>query len=198
MADLHAYRASDELAGALREYRQRQDEFGARVVAFDQDHPGHELLWIREGFAAADDKRAVGFVDGTDDVPDGLSRAKTRTELRPKKTKAGKPWQDVLDAMNSDRPKVSPVLRQFDVPTAAEGGPGPHFGSFRIAPTQWGDAGGDGVIVYAFAPLTRPVLEDEQALSPHLTPVPLSEFYAIKERLEATATESTETEETTR
>lgn len=183
MSDLHAYRASDELAAALREHAAADDAFcREHVEPFDRDNPGHELLWARRAMTM--DKRAVGFCDGEDDVPSGLSRASTREELRPKKTEAGQAWQDVLERM-ADRPKASRVLHEFGVPEAARGGGAPSGGTY-VSATQWADTGETGVIVFNGGDLAeRPFGRDAGGLTEHLTPIPLSEFYAIKERLDA-------------
>lgn len=184
MNDVHAYRASDELAAALRAFRETEREFGEQITAWDTAHPGHELLWVADSFSAG--KRAVGFTDGQDEVPSGLSRAKTRTELRPKKTKAGKPWQDTLDWANK-RPSVEPVYSRFGIPAATDGGArGGNSLSRYIMSTQWGDAGDDGVLVYTRGDLRHPFFGSDKPaeISEHLTPIPLSEFYAIKERLD--------------
>jgi hypothetical protein len=183
MSDVYAYRASDELAAALREYAQRDQAFCEQIEAFDRDNPGHELLWSGRGLSA--DRRPVGFKDGEDEVPPGLSRAKTRVELRPKKTKAGKPWQDVLDRMK-ERPKVDDVFSAFDVPISAFGDIAPSGGQY-VCSTSWADAGPDGVLVVNGADLDRAPWRrhNSEGRGPHLTPIPLSEFYAIKERLDA-------------
>lgn len=181
MPDLHAYRASDELADALREYHQRRFEFERDVAAWDREHDT-KLLWRYGGFST--DKRPVGFTDPDHaaPTPKGLSRAKTRTELLPVRGKAGNEWRDILDRFNT-YPKIAPLWDRFGVPSYVWLA-GPGFSS-RIIAVDFGDAGDDGVIVYAEADLTRGRDQQESPLSPHLTPIPLSEFYRIKERLEA-------------
>lgn len=178
MSTIHAYRASDELASALREHRARFTEFLETVHRFDREHPGNELVWVQDPFAA--DQRPVGFRDGGDLVPAGLSRAKSRAWLRPARGAAGQPWRDTLVAM-AKRPALEPVLRQFDVRAYGEG-PGTGTGGYYVAPTQWIDAGPDGALVACRYDIA--VNHDgEPDLTPHLTPMRLSEFYAIKERL---------------
>lgn len=183
-AELHAYRASDELAAELLAHQVRDREFSQRVQQFDREHPGHELLWAGGGWSA--DMRPVGFRDGETEVPEGLSRAQKRTELRPKRGKAGAWWQEQLD-WAKQRPSLDKVFRAFRVPCSADG-PYRSDLSHYVAPTQWANCGDDGVIVFNSYDLVREHREDRpvpEPLTEHLTPIPLSEFYAIKERLES-------------
>jgi hypothetical protein len=180
--DIHAYRPSDELAAALLGHMSADEEFVTQVKAWDAEHPGTELMWSTHGFST--DRSPVGFADGHTAVPDGLSRAKTRTTLRPVRGAAGRPWRDLL-ARFDKKPRVEPIWRQFDVPAHGDGF-GNGRGGFYIAATHFVDAGEDGVIVFCKYDLTRRSGYDEpRTLSPHLTPIPLSEFYRIKERLDA-------------
>lgn len=174
MTDLYVYRASDELAAALREHHAADRAFSERVLAWDDAHPGTGLMWKREGFTI--DERPVGFHDGHAEVPEGLSRAKTRSELIPVRTKAGDPWREIL-ARFEDRPKVDPIWSRFEVPGFVI-----DLGRAGVAITYYRDAGTDGVLVLCAAALER---DNTAGKTPrHLSPMKLSEFYAIKERLD--------------
>ena len=184
MSDLHAYRASDELTAALREYHEQRFEFEKSVAEWDREHDT-KLLWTHAGFSS--DRKPCGFTDPDPKSlpPKGLSRAQTRVELIPVRGKAGNEWRDILARFNV-YPRIQPLWDRFDVPSHTwQAGPG--FSS-RITAVSYGDAGDDGVIVYAEGDLTVSTSDrsgDAQELSKHLTPMSLSEFYAIKERLEA-------------
>ncbi len=181
MSDVHAYRASDELAAGLREHDAADAEFRSRVMAWDAEHPDHHSRWARSPFGA--DMHFMGFYDGTDEVPAGLSRAKARESLRAKRGPDGQAWREVEQWM-SKRPLIERVLRDFEIPDGVKA-PGPRDGSFVCRPTQWLDAGADGVLVTCLGDLTTGARMGHTAgVGVHLTAVPLSEFYAIKERLE--------------
>jgi hypothetical protein len=184
MSDLHAYRASAELAAALIEYQQEHRAFGEKITAWDLEHPGNELLWRRGPWSA--DQTPCGFADKHGDAPAGLSRCKERRFLIPKRGPAGAPWRDVL-AWAGTGPSLDKVLRRFDVPPSADG-PYRDDLSHRVAPTQWANCGADGVVVVNRYDLVREREEggpEPKPLTRHLTPIPLSEFYTIKERAEA-------------
>lgn len=191
MSDAYAYRASADLASALREYAAADNAFRATVVAYDGQNPGCRILWAQSPFSA--DMHPMGFEDTTDDVPEGLSRRRGRRSLIPKRGRAGEPWQAVLDEM-AKRPRVEKVYQRFGVPTAGRGG-STGTGGHYLAPTRFLD-GGDaaGVLVACKYDLATNPLRDTpgQGLGKHLTPVPLSEFYAVKERLERDQAATTE------
>lgn len=185
MSDLHAYRASDELAAALREYHSQRFEFERSVAEWDREHEATKLMWAHSGFST--DRTPTGFTDSDrkSPPPKGLSRAQTRVELIPVRGRAGNEWRDVLTRFNA-YPTIQPLWDRFGVPSHTwKAGPG--FSS-RITAVDYGDAGDDGVIVYAEGDLTVSTSDrngDAQELSAHLAPISLSEFYRIKESLEA-------------
>jgi hypothetical protein len=182
MSDLHAYLASDELAAALAEHHAERKTWQAKVAAWDDAHPLTKLLFRKSGFTM--DREAIGFTDGAPDSPppSGLSRAQTRVELIPRKRiKAGEAWQAVLDEINDGAPMVEPIFSRFGVPSSMWVGQG-------ISPTQYADAGEDGWLVVNLYALSGDGGQFHKAAGDplaHLTPIPLSEFYRIKERLEA-------------
>lgn len=185
MGEPHPYRADGELAAALRLHGDVDQEFLDTVRAWNAEHPGTEILWSRGVFSA--DDRPVGFADGHEQAPAGLSRRRERRYLIPRRGAAGAPWRDLL-AWAGTRPSLDKVLRRFGVPTHADG-PTRDDLSHAVAPTQWADCGEDGVVVFNHYDLVARRLIDgpaePQSLTRHLTPMPLSEFYAIKERLDA-------------
>lgn len=176
-----AYRASDELAAALREHDAADKVFCTRVEQWDAEHPDHGSRWARSPFSA--DQHFVGFYDGTSEVPTGLSRAKSRKTLLPKRGDEGKSWRAVQRWM-SQRPEVERVLHAHKVPSGTEY-PSNRDGSFFTAPTRWFDGEDDGVLVYCDRDLATARHGRGANIGEHLTPMPLSEFYAIKERLDA-------------
>lgn len=182
MADLHPYRAGDDLAAALRAHHAERQVWNAKVAAWDESHPDRRLLFRKSGFSM--DRKAVGFTDGKpkEDPPAGLSRAQTRIELVPKRSKAGRRWQDVLNEMNAACPRVEPIFDRFGVPSSRWVGQ-------SISATRYAIAGEHGVIVvnrYDLATDGGGFREAEGDPLVHLTPMPLSEFYAIKEALDDT------------
>lgn len=181
----YPYRASEQLAAALLAFRGRVKAFDVEVDQFNAEHPGHEVVWRRGVFSA--DPYPVGFADDTDEVPSGLSRAKSRTYLVPRRGKTGQPWRDAIDRFGR-RPTVGQVFRQYCVREHGDG-PGTGTGGYYIAPTQWLDAGEDGVIVVCKYDIG---VGEEGApdLSEHLSPMRLSEFYRIKEALDESAKEA--------
>ena len=182
MPDIYAYRASDDLASALRAYATEDNAFRQRVIERDKQNPGREIMWSRSPFS--NDMHPMGFADSTDEVPEGLSRKQGRRSLIPKRGKPGDSWRAVLDEMGK-RPQVEKVLMQFNVPTAGRGG-STGTGGHYLAPTQFIDGGEDGVLVVCKYDLATDPLHQSgtQSIGQHITPIPLSEFYAVKERLD--------------
>lgn len=167
-----AYQASDEFAAALIARADEVQQFNRTVIAAANArlHP-HEPMFSGAGaFEPSCDGRCVGFNDGTDEVPDGLSRAKTRRHLTPKKSKAGKAWQAEIDAMN-ERPRLGLVFREFGVQFSVFTGNSVTSPAMRID-----DGTGQVWLRYAKAP---PGCE-------HLISRKLSEYHAFNERLDAT------------
>ena len=168
MSDLHAYRASDELATALRSFA---DEYGTCVDAvwrWDNENPGTKLVFLGGGFGP--DPSLVGFSDSADEVPKGLSRNQQRDWLIPARGKAGDPWRQILESMKL--PSEAAVYRRFEVPAWAQGD-GNGRGGVYVSTTGFLDAYQHGVFVGNAYEFDKP--------GPHLTPVKLSEFYAAKE-----------------
>lgn len=179
------YRASEELAAALFDFRERVKAFDVQVDEFNAAHPGHEVVWTRGVFTA--DPHPRGFADDTAEVPPGLSRAKSRTYLVPRRGRAGEPWRAAL-ARFGCRPSVGRVFRQHGVREHGDG-PGTGTGGYYIASTRWFDAGDDGVIVVCKYDIgvDRNGAPD---LSEHLTPLRLSEYYRIRESLDEATREA--------
>jgi len=181
-SELHAYRADDELAAALAEHHTQRKKWSATVAAWDGAHPDNRLLFRKGGFTM--DQHAIGFTDGRPDEapPAGLSRASTRVELIPRKrVKAGLEWQNVLDEINDGYPRVEPVFNRFGVPSNMWVGN-------RIAATTYADAGSHGWLVanaYDLAGDSGGFHKADGDPLRHLTPIRLSEFYRIKEQLDA-------------
>ncbi len=176
-----AYRASDELATALRECKQRFREHRSVVDEWDEAHPERTIVWFG-GSGMTPDQWPGGFKDGTEDVPPGLSRAKSRPWLIATRTKAGEPWRKVLARMTP--PSIEKVLRRFGVPPSAYG-PETSSGMY-VAATRWLDGGDRGVFVVNQYELGRGTFGGSgEGIGEHLTPARLSEFYAVKEALEA-------------
>lgn len=163
----HAYQASEELAAALRAVSDDIRRFHREVQGpWDAEHPDTPSLWVR----GMTDRRCVGFKDPGGEVPAGLSRSQDRTELIPARGKAGDPWRVALTTLN-DGPKTGDV-----------------FGRFGIDPTilrvDHGRMYYPGILITEDAVfLTWAVPFDHPG--PHLSPVPLSVYYAALEQSEA-------------
>lgn len=166
MSNTFAYRASPELATALRDLSERIRVFHDEVIRpWEETNSDVNLVWHRRlgyeikflGFAVA----AKGIP-----VPDGLSSNRGRHYLIPRRGKGGDPWRSALEMFNQ-RPELSPVLRQFGVePTflVPDRGRLYHLGLRALAGSYyltWG--------------------HEHPNPGPHLTPVPLSEYYLAVE-----------------
>jgi len=164
MSDRYFYRATPELAAALRAMVEQRRAFSDTVIKpFEEEWPDNKPMWMRQ-------EKCVGFSDGRpdDDPPAGLSRAKTRDHLIPTRNKAGKVWQERIDQFNQI-PTPDRVLREFKVPTEV-------FGPGRLYFTSWmdlDDGDGPNVVVYLGYEF-RPVPDA-------LEPMKRSEFYALHE-----------------
>jgi hypothetical protein len=103
-----AYRASDDLAGALRDLSGRIKQFHDEVMTPWKDaHPGVDSTWHRR---AGYELECLGFVvHGGAEVPDGLSSNKERWWLIPTRGRKGDQWRTDLTVLNQ-RPKLDPVL----------------------------------------------------------------------------------------
>lgn len=174
-----AYHASDELSAALREHKQLAREHHAPVDEWNAANPDRTIIWLSDGFST--DQRPGGFKDGTGDVPPGLSRARSRSYLIATRTKAGRPWREVLARMVP--PSLEQVFRRFDVPSSAHGR-ATQTGGWYISPTRWLDGGDRGVFVANQYELGTGMFNGE-GIGDHLTPAKLSEFYAVQEALSA-------------
>lgn len=174
MSELFFYRANVELTADLRAYRDIRDAWWDRVVApYAAQHPDNQPLWSRTGGQST----CVGFADDKPDepAPAGLSRAKTRTYLRPARGKPGDEWRELIDTFNT-APQLSEVFQRF--------GLGPVLGA---------TSGGQGVLYSPnwldLAMVDGPVvvyIGHEYATVPDcLEPMPRSEFYALHEKATA-------------
>ena len=168
MADKYAYRASDELARALRMFNQRWATFYDQEVGpFPRLHNLH-TAW-RVDYAG--DAKCLGFalIHEDDEIPKGLSASKDRDYLIPR-GKAGDPWRAHMKRLNSG-PKRAPILKRFGVEPmflVIDTGRGYHIGLHDTP---------DGYYATWGCENPNP--------GPHLTPVRLSEFYLAKEREDA-------------
>jgi hypothetical protein len=161
----YAYRASDELAGALRDLSAQIKQFHDEVMTpWKQAHPGVDSTWHRR---AGYELECLGFVvpEGQE-VPEGLSANREREWLIPKRGRAGDQWRADLDLL-SQRPKLGPVLDAYDVePIILR----PDLGRYFHLGLH--DTPNDGYFL---------TWGCEHPPSPHLTLVRLSEYYAAVE-----------------
>jgi hypothetical protein len=160
-----AYRASDALAGALRDLSGRITQFHDAVMTpWQEAHPGVDSTWhYRAGY----ELECLGFTvpDGVE-VPEGLSASQDREWLIPKRGRKGDQWRTDLELL-SQRPKLGPVLAAYDVqPVIVRTDLGRYFH------LGLHDTPADGYF------LTWGV---EHPPCPNLTPVKLSEYYAAIE-----------------
>lgn len=161
MSELYAYMPSAEFADAFR--RCRRQRFEARQLvarAHAARHPDHPVIMARNPFGL--DTHALGFADDVDDVPAGLSRAKTRTWLIPKRGKAGDEWRAVLHRMDAV-PSLDAVCERFTIETGVLDVDRGRL--WHLVPRELSD----GRLVATCGA--------ELPASPHLTPMPLSEYY---------------------
>jgi hypothetical protein len=167
MPDKYAYRASKELAAALNDYDQACRVFQHEVIdPWEAAHPEVNSLWVIHFV----DTVVVGFSDLGGDVPEGLSRAKNRQELLPKRGASGQPWRDALTLLGK-RPRLSTVFRKFGIDTTI----------------LCVDQGRRYTAGLAATPLGTFIFWGMEHPNPgeHLTPVPLSVFYTAREALDA-------------
>lgn len=168
--DKFAYRASPELTAALRDLSERITRFHTEVVTpWEECNTEVTSVWHRRlGY----ENECIGFTVRTPGAPTppGLSSNKERDWLIPKRGEFGDPWRADLERLNQ-RPRLAPVLRQFGVEptiTVIDHGriytPGlvPHREAFYLT---WGHPHPDP--------------------GPHLTGVPLSEYYLALEETQA-------------
>lgn len=117
MADKYAYRASANLAAAIRRYDAAWRTFHKEVIgSWDQAHPETPSAWLRlDGV----DPECVGFkdVDSSLPAPRGLSRNREREYLIPKRAGTGRPWREAMDMLNA-RPQLKTVVKQFGIEPA--------------------------------------------------------------------------------
>lgn len=164
--DVHAYRASDEFAAAIRGRIEDMRRFGREIIKpWDEEHPEARALWRRDAFGL--DRKCVGFHCPDGEIPEGLSRNKERRELIPKRGGTGSSWRSALSRLDQF-PKMDPVFRRYGVEVMV-----------------WPE---EGNVIY------RPGIEDtpagvflswaapHPAPGEHLTEVPLSEYYAAIEK----------------
>lgn len=167
MPDKHAYRASEELTAALNDYDQACRAFQRDVITpWENAHPEVNSLWVVSHL----DTELIGFSDPGGDVPEGLSRARDRKELIPKRGKTGQPWRDAMDELGK-RPRLSAVFRRFGIEVTI----------LRLDHSRIYTPG------LVATPLGTFVFWGVEHPDPgeHLTPVPLSVFYTAREALDA-------------
>lgn len=169
MTETFTWRASDEFAAAIRGYRQKRKEFVDTVVhEFNEAHPDHSARFYRHPFSL--DAILAGFADDTSDVPEGLSRAKTREYLVPVRGSKGKPWREAMRTLEK-MPSIDGVFKAHNLsPVVWIGSYVQRAGIFDDGQHVYIECGGD---------LTKERPAD--GTSPHLTPIRLSEYYAVKE-----------------
>lgn len=168
MSEMYAYRASDEFAEALRAWNREHHEFTqAVIVPINDEAAPHQPVFVRSALRMGTE--CVGFADNnapTSQLPPGLSRSQSRSYLIPKRGKAGDEWRDRMQRCNTGRPSLEAVFNVHQVdPVSINSGRG------RMARAGMRDFG-DVTVLHCTLPL------DE---SPHLTPMPLSEYYALVE-----------------
>jgi hypothetical protein len=160
MSDTFAYRASPELTNALRTLNDTIQKFHTEVIKLWEDtHPGIVLAWRKQGAEI----ECVGFrAELGDPVPSGLSANRERSWLIPRRGKSGDPWRNDLVSVNK-HPKIGPLLWNFGVePTIVV-----------IDHSRWYTPGlADTTDCYY---LTWGYEHPDPG--PHLTRVPLSEYY---------------------
>lgn len=163
------YQASDELATALRDYRQRRRQFVDDIVTpWEEENPALGL-WVDEL-----SHHILGFLDKNpkEEPPRGLSRASTRQYLVPRKRgEAGAEWHKQLEFFRSKWPLISDVLwTRFGVPLEQM-----NFTENLLHMTCFADFNEDGVVIVGgddpFSPLPAA-----------LTPLTRSEFYRLAEK----------------
>ncbi|MGW4128001.1 hypothetical protein [Amycolatopsis japonica] len=168
MTELHAWKASDEFAAALRKrLAERKAYFADVVTPFINAHP-KQPPYGTHGDATSFDFRIDGFADGDrkSPPPEGLSRAQARDWLKPVRGAAGEPWREALKNLNGI-PSVDKVFHDFKIPVFV-------LSLHRLCRANVRDL---EVGVY----LTASVDLTEGKDCDHLTPVKLSEFYAAVE-----------------
>lgn len=170
MTDRFAYRASDEFTAACLARLNEVREFDTDVLTAAHDELDPYLPMFTYGLGLQLDRTYVGFTDADPCTPPpaGLSRAKTRRELRPKPGKAGDPWRAQLAKLN-ERPKFDPLLAAYGVDgfvlnVGAISSPAVSLD--EDTPALW--------MLYAAMP----------AATEHLIPIQLSEYYAAREALD--------------
>jgi hypothetical protein len=162
----YAYRASDELSGALRDLSTRVKQFYDEVITpWEEAHPDVDSTWHRR---AGYELECLGFAlhEGNTDVPPGLSANREREWLIPKRGRAGDQWRADLDMLNK-RPRLGPILDKYGVEAVilrVDQGRYSHLGLHDTP---------DGYFL---------TWGCEHPPNPHLTPVPLSVYYSAVER----------------
>lgn len=173
MPDKHAYRASDELAAALDEYQEACRAFQRDVIdPWEAAHPETTSLWVRPFL----DLEMIGFKDHGGQVPEGLSRAKSREALLPRRGAAGAPWGEAMMQLNR-RPQLAAVFHRFGIETTIMRVDHSRVYTPGLTVTPLG--------TFIFWGVEHPNPGD------HLTPVPLSVFYTACEARDAQKAQAT-------
>lgn len=171
MSQIFAYRANEDLTEAWRAAIAERDRHIETVVGpFQEKHPNHKPLidnW----------ERMLGFTDGAphEPPPAGLSRSQRRDHLIPVRGKAGDVWREHMARLALPRTKGT-LFKHFGLSEQLYvGSDGRHY----LGHPNAVDFGEDGVFVYTGYEI--------ETLPDCLTPAPLSEFYAARERAQARA-----------
>jgi hypothetical protein len=165
----YAYRASDELSGALRDLSTGVQQFYDEVITpWEAAHPDVDSTWHRR---AGYELECLGFElhEGHTDIPPGLSANREREWLIPKRGRKGDQWRADLDMLNK-RPRLGPILDKYGVEAVilrVDQGRYYHLGLHNTP---------DGYFL---------TWGCEHPPNPHLTLVPLSVYYTAVERAEA-------------
>lgn len=165
-----AYRASGQLTSSYRAFMERYHVARISVRDYNDAHPDHPL-WVWKS-SIDHDILVRGFADVRPDrePPAGLSRKQGRGYLIPARGAAGAAWRKLLvDYSRFPNAEVD-VFKANGVPMQV-------FDALRIHVAGLFDFGEHGVFLRIGVAYDKPV--------DHLTPVPLSEFYAAKEAHEA-------------
>lgn len=167
-----AYRVSTSFARAYRAFVAVERTARQAIIDYNEQHPGRELVVQKD--RVDHEITIVGFADPDrkQPPPDGLSRSAKRDYLIPQRGPSGEPWRKVIADLSAFPELGETVFRPHRV--------SPYFidsdaGLIRTAGIY--DYGEHGVFLRIGAPYPK--------MSEHLTPVPLSEFYAAKEAHEA-------------
>lgn len=171
----HAYIASDELAAAWRKFSKDNAAAHQAIIQWSADHPDAPAVGVRSRPWGYGQQVSCFIRKSTKDpVPEGFCKPQSINPLalHPYERKpSGQPWRDLLATV----PRYPQFrhdqygIRDADIPNEA-GGWGSHW---SVMPT-FRDING---VVYVTAAAEHPK-------TPHLTPIPLSQYYSAIEAAE--------------